>query len=584
MEKRALVKREIAKYLLYVALFLLLFVTFNLLIATVLFIFRISVQPWYVIMAGVLSILAVAFMMKKRQFLNWKSVAIVIVVPLLTITGLTVLNGKIYDSTYDGNNYHKLAIGLMMEGWNPLYETEAEFVENGGSQIELGGETFHWGDYYAKASHIFAANIGSLTGNVESGKVLNEISILATCAVLIAVCLYAQRTWVFSLLFSAIAVSLPTISGQFLTNYVDLLVYLYIFLLVALIFSFEYMKNYRIELFAVFFMTLVILINIKFSSFAYAGILCAGYYVWYIYRCYRGEPESKNFLKRFTFVALGAFIVGVFVVGLSVYPRNMVFKGNPFYPLLGEGKEDIMTKNSPDYFKEKNNVERFAIATFSKMDNISEASGREAEYKIPFSIDENELEFLGHSDLRISGNGPFFSGILIVAFIVVIIGAKKLFMEDKKLFVLIMIPIGITFGLMLVMSDVWWARYFPQIHFVVFAALIILSRYKSVIAKVVLYSFMSLLLVNNFMYFNAAVRISYDFTTSVKEGISFYKSLYSAEECIVSLETDKFPGSYYDGRYAFSEYDIVYKKWIPEENDEYIALMNPFLIGKCEKK
>ena len=583
-EQKQTLKRVVARFCLYSALFLLSFVFFNLLIATIFFIFNISIQSWYAIVSGILAGVLVTFMMKRGGFLNWKLVFGAVIAPIVMIIGLTFVNGKVYDSTHDGNNYHKLTIGMMMDGWNPLYETISEFDDRTGNPIELDGETFHWGDYYAKASHIFAANIGMITGSVESGKVFNDISVVVVFLLFMTVCLYCNKTWIFSILFSSIAVTAPTISGQFLTNYVDILVYLYMFALASIFFAFEYLKEYKKEFLIVFFVTIVVLINIKFSSFAYAGILCVVYYIWYIYR-YRKDPKfSKRFFKFFSITGAVAVIVGVFVVGLSVYPRNFITHGHPFYPLMGEGKRDIMTMNSPDYFKEKNNLERFIIATFSEMDNISEASGLEAKYKVPFSITEEEFKYLGYSDLRISGNGMFFSGILIVSVIILLIFARRLFLDNRNLFMLVILPIAMTTVMIFVMSDVWWPRYFPQLYFIIFAALITINEYMNTFARVALYVLIGLILVNNIMYLSAAVEKAFLFSSSVRAEFSAYRNLYSNEKCILVLGTDGFPGSYYDARHAFGDYDIMYVKWDPKDGDGYVALINPFLIGKCREK
>ena len=35
---------------------------------------------------------------------------------------LILIAGLFFDTSYDGNNYHKTAVGLLKEGWNPLEE------------------------------------------------------------------------------------------------------------------------------------------------------------------------------------------------------------------------------------------------------------------------------------------------------------------------------------------------------------------------------------------------------------------------------------------------------------------------------
>ena len=69
LDKRTLLKRRAAEYLLYLALFLMSFITLNLLITTILFIFRVSVQPWYIVVAGILSVVGMLVVLKKRDFL-----------------------------------------------------------------------------------------------------------------------------------------------------------------------------------------------------------------------------------------------------------------------------------------------------------------------------------------------------------------------------------------------------------------------------------------------------------------------------------------------------------------------------------
>ena len=126
------------------AIFLLSFVLFNLLIATILFIFNVGIQGWYLPCSFVFSAFLTILLMKHRRMIRAESIFIVVVLPVLTILGLIVVNGKIYDYTWDGNNYHKLAIGMMIDGWNPLMETEYEFNdknEEKEEKINLGEYT-----------------------------------------------------------------------------------------------------------------------------------------------------------------------------------------------------------------------------------------------------------------------------------------------------------------------------------------------------------------------------------------------------------------------------------------------------------
>ena len=582
-----MLKRKISSYAFYIAVFLLSFILFNLLTATILFIFNVGIQSWYLPCALIFSVALTILLMKRRKMVKIRDILIVVVLPICAISGLVIINGKIYDYTWDGNDYHKLAIGMMVDGWNPLMETEYEFNdknEDNEEKINLGEYKFNWGDNYAKASHIFAANVSKITGNVESGKVLNDISIIIVFLFVFALCLHIEKSWAFSILLAFTVVTPVTIVAQFLTNYVDILVYLYMFLLATLFFWFEYGKEYQKEILGIFFATLIILINIKFSSFAYAGVLCAFYYGWYIYRYKKDKAFDKKFFKKFSLTAFAAVMIGVFVVGLSVYPRNLLTHGHPFYPLMGEGKKDIMTANSPYYFKDKNNIEKFFIATFGEADNIIMADRREAELKIPFTINEREIEFTEYCDIRISGNGLLFSGILIISIIIIMLLTKKTFTEDKKLFIMLALPIVMTLILIAAMSDVWWARYFPQLHFIVFAALIMLSRHKACFTKAILYTFFGVIIINNMMFFLGAIRQSYRYTQSVHEVVGAFKDSNNAEECKMLVGTSSFFGGFYSIRHDYDEYEIIYDDPKALDTTNNLWALPNFVTARCQKK
>ena len=366
-------------------IYILLFIFFNIFISSTMFIFQIGISKWYVILSFIFSALIIYFFLKKSKILEFKYLICSILLPILLIIGSIYINGKFIDYTSDGNSYHKVTVGMLANGWNPLYEEMVDFDTRSNNPVGIKENVSIWGEHYAKASHIFSANIYSLTGNIETGKCLNTISIIMLFFLIVSFLLFHFRKIIFSILFSICIVTIPVICAQYFTFYVDLLVYIYLFIPALCFFILEEdFLDKKMILFS-YLCSLVIAINIKFSLFGYVGIFCLGYYIWYIVRLRRKELDKKYFIT-FTLTSAFAVIIGVFIVGLSVYPKNFVDHGHPFYPLMGKDKVDIMTMNQPDYFKEKSTIEKFIIATFSKMDNIYESTGLEAEYKIPFSI------------------------------------------------------------------------------------------------------------------------------------------------------------------------------------------------------
>ena len=132
-----------------------------------------------------------------------------------------------------------------------------------------------------------------------------------------------------------------------------------------------------------------------------------------------------------------------------MYPKNLIEHGHPFYPLMGKDKVEIMIQNQPDYFKNKSPLEKFTIATFSKVANITDDSKKEAEYKIPFTFNDEETTIISDADTRISGNGVLFGGILIISLILSCCCLYNLFKTDKKVFTMYAIFFSITLMLIL---------------------------------------------------------------------------------------------------------------------------------------
>lgn len=84
--------------------------------------------------------------------------------------------GLIYSSDYDGNTYHKMAIGLMKSGWNPIRESSETFVKSYFPIDIHVGSVFI--DHYAKGPWIYGAVVYAFTGNVQSGKAYNLWALL----------------------------------------------------------------------------------------------------------------------------------------------------------------------------------------------------------------------------------------------------------------------------------------------------------------------------------------------------------------------------------------------------------------------
>lgn len=567
------------------AFFLLSFIFFNIFLSTLFFLFKVSINASYVLISFVLStILNIYFMKKKNLFKNKKIInsAISVLLPILIILFSIFINGKVLDYTWDGNSYQKATVGLLASGWNPLYEHLEDFDANAQIPINIQDESPLYINHYARASNIFAANIYKATGNIETGKSINTISIIMIFLFTSSFLLYKNKSILFTLMFSICVATYPVICAQFLTNYLDLLVYVFLYLIIFSFFIFEedefvFAKK---EMTIPFFMLLTVAINIKLSLFAFAGLYCLAYYLWYIYRLVKNKID-KNFFIHFTIMAAVSVLIGLFIVGASTYPKNLVDHKNPFYPLIGEGSTDIMTANQPAEFNDKGPLEKFLISTFSKSADIYATSEETTKLKIPFSFDGDELHAVSAPDTRIGGNGVLFSGILILSIITIVFLIKNLYNKNPKECILFLIPILVTMLMTIFLGEVWWARYFPQIYFVVlFAVNLLNSNEEKLLLKNLGYILMIIVLINNMITFVYAVNRSY--TNNVAYNMEFKlfeeESKTIGEGTTLEIYTDSFHGAKYNILDKAKKYKVVFINGYSEDKTNIKTLFG----GKIE--
>ena len=550
-------KEKIFKHSLLLGIELILFIVVNIFIASFMFILKVSVSKYYVFISLLVSFAIIVYLLVKSKLLNKKNfylIFIYLIFPILIIGVSIYLNGKVIDTSYDGNAYQKLTVGLLKNGWNPVYESSEDFDANNDISLYVK-ESGHyiWVNHYAKASHIFEANIYALTNNIETGKCINTLSIISLFIISFSLLALHYKKVVFPLIFAICIITPSFVCAQFLTNYIDLLVYIYMILIILSFFYFHYSEDKTIG-FVIYFLSLLMLINIKFNSFAFAGIYCLGYYIYYIIKLKRGLLDKKFFWK-FTIISIVGVIIGVFVIGLSVYPKNFVQKGHPFYPIYGSGKVDIITMYQPASFKNMNTPKKYFISMFSKVDNIGWWSKYEPSYKIPFTYDANEVDIIKYSDTRISGNGVIFGGIFAIVCISLLLTSFIILKRDYNLFIMCTIPIIITIILILFLSESWWARYFPQTYFIVLFALLYLYELNNNTSLVTLTILIMMLFNNNFITFRESVNYAIEFKNVVSKDLITIKNSLEKDDILV-LKSPSYVGSLYNMLDYFDGYNV----------------------------
>jgi hypothetical protein len=428
---------------------------------------------------------------------------------------MMVLVGTVHDTTYDGNTYHKTAIGALANGWNPLVESSYDFQL---AQDYTKGlpEYSIWVDHFAKATWQMGAGFYAVSGNIETAKVYNILGVI----VLFGILQYylrrrGLRSWQ-SIVIAAAACANPVAIAGVLTTYVDgfLAMMLSVVAVLSLMIFDDKTKISlpRKAIWALLFGAIIITCNIKFTGLAYCGAVCLLFFVVFIIQNFKkGRGISKPAARRVGKITLffaGSALVAVLFVGAGTYVTNYLDHGHPLYPLSGEGSVDIMTTNSPDSYEDRGTLSKLYHSLFSESDNIDKASGMEPVLKKPFTVKPEELSPLGH-EMRIAGFGPLSSGLFIICAIVMlaaaIIGIRK---RNPYAWVLLAGCVLITI-LTVSISESWWARYSPYMYWVIPIALFVViwrvnkgvSRDCSVCVGILSISFCFLIFLNTAFFF-----------------------------------------------------------------------------------
>ena len=139
-----------------------------------------------------------------------KEFAKYILVSLGIIVLSTLVSTYMFDRSSDGNTYHKDAIGVMKEGFNPVYEESYDFIVKRDGNDNYSQYNI-WTDHYAKNNWIIEANIYKFTNNIESAKAINLISAYIAFGIIFTILSSTKIGYAFLFsfgIFSSINISL----------------------------------------------------------------------------------------------------------------------------------------------------------------------------------------------------------------------------------------------------------------------------------------------------------------------------------------------------------------------------------------
>jgi len=516
------------------ALYLLLFMTLIVVGSTCLFFIHVGISKYHLISFLIINTVIYYFLTKKKISIKEFKKLVLLSIGIILIS--TLIGTFTFDRSSDGNTYHKDATGVLKEGFNPVYEESYDFIKERDNSSTLTDYSI-WTDHYAKANWIIGSNFYALTDNIESGKAMNFITLYIVFSLIFSY-LLDKLSLKQSLIISLVTVINPITAAQFFTYYNDQLVCLYLFLSIFYLIKLENNLKSK-ELWFGYILTFILLANMKFNGLGYLLVFSFLFVCKYLYNAYKKKEFLKLF-KKLCLIFIPLFIVSLVIVGYPTYVKNTIDHSNPFFPLYDDNGEDIITAQEPKSFVHMNNIKKLYYGTFSKANNLREND--KTTIKVPFMVYKDEIKPATSNDLRISGWGVLFSGLLIVSIVILITKYKDHKKENYLLYAL-----GITVLLLIVMSESWWARYTPHFYLFIIFSLYILCKYGK--NKYSRYIYLALIVINTSIPLLG--NTYYTFTNSIK----IRKDFKSLSNKSIVLKEDNYHGILYN----LKDFDIDYK-------------------------
>lgn len=502
-----------------------------------------------------------------KEYLIQSIAAILIGAIVFTIS--VYLVGKIYDTTADGNSYHKLAVGSMKNGWNPMYGSSKDFTKEDGNALTVLDDNvnYMWADHYAMGTEIIGANIYAFTDNIESGKAFTLVMMFIGFGITLDY-LVLKRKWIDkkfgiikAILVSGLLVINPITIVQMGTYYVDstLAISLFIIILELINISNDNKNENKKESYLILAISIMMCSNAKFTGLGYAAVFCAAFYIYMIINkivMYKKgilkEKELSRFIIGSTIYYVIVVLFTICIIGSTSYLKNTITNGHPFYPLYGKGHvENMVNKEIPESLASKPNIVQFFVSIFSKCENVSPSYSdvlNEPDLKVPFTVTEEEINNFNIPDIRIGGFGPLYSGIFIITAIVSVLMIIDYIKNKKyKNLTIYLIILGVSTLLLTFLDGSYWARYVPYVYMITIINLAYLFEKDKKISNIIGIILTILLVINSGLVLKTTFTNYIGNTRYVKRNlIEFEEYAKDKEEVPIVLNLSAYQGVQYN--------------------------------------
>jgi hypothetical protein len=354
-------------------------------------------------------------------------------------------------------HYHSIAVIELVEGWNPIY------VMLPGVQKIVQLESFA-----AKGAWYLSASIVKMTGMINTGKAYNFI--IACAALFMGIFTLCYNTHgkkrILNFFLCLLIVLNPVLIYQAFSYYLD--AYMgnlwLIFFFAMLLIQRKINSLFSWRSFIVIISVIAIICNIKFTGMFFAFI----FYFFYWLLLSWSQIKNKEFSIVFHNMVPGLIGLALaFIIGMNPYITNLMIGENMFFPMLGDGRIELMGENVPIQIREFPGIIKLFYTIFS---------GENGILKIPFKPELYSINY----DQRLGGFGPFFSGIFLVS--IFLFGSalyafkRKVLNKEGIQYLFICFVILVV---ALIFPESWWPRYYPILWaFPMFSILCLTEMYN----------------------------------------------------------------------------------------------------------
>jgi hypothetical protein len=258
---------------------------------------------------------------------------------------------------------------------------------------------------------------------------------------------------------SFIVILNPVVWSEITTFLVDGLLFLYLAIYAAAMVS--WIRNGDGLSFLTGLMAVILLVNVKFTGPAFFCVL-AFYITLYILF------KKNRSLPKFLLSHLFTLTLAVLLFGFNPYVTNFVQRGHPFYPIAGTkaypsifeqtGSDDNELYETPQNIVGKSLFTRFIYTTFGRPGNAPYNEEKEAALIWPFTSNTSDWKAYHYHETRVSGFGPFFSGIFLISVVLML----TIFLMDKKMRWLLLLALLSICTCLSISKHFWWPRFAPQ--------------------------------------------------------------------------------------------------------------------------